>query len=309
MNVLLGSKYQYYIDDEINVVRLCAIKNENTFVCMDKNDNKIIVTEKQLTDMVKLIPDAVLTIMSTVDDNNQGVSDVYACVNKLTDESDIPCVILRQGMYSITKNSFNFMPNEDMYVGDCFCSKNYPSENGIEELLEFTDIKNTTNIALYIDDKLDDIFKCIGKHTKKFDEVLFGMKSESDKLSNGMVKGYCTKLRDLFEENNFMFNFRLAFNINQIDFEVELDDGSNVKDGVITFNNKQKKLFEDLIRQYITDVKILKYDNDIDISKIVSHTHLVVSDKNDNIYIVAYTVVDNYPVDDDIASAMKVSNK
>ena len=123
-----------------------------------------------------------------------------------------------------------------------------------------------------------------------------------------MIKGYCETLEQLFDENNFMFNYRLLFNIAQVDFPIELDDNTD-NEGIITLNNKQiQRLEEDVLRQYITDVRVLKYDKDIDVSKIVDKTHIMISDETENIYLVSYVVTGSFPVDNDIARAMNYKN-
>ena len=87
-----------------------------------------------------------------------------------------------------------------------------------------------------------------------------------------------------------------------------INNNNTDKDGVITLNSKQISRLEDLLRAYITDVKVLKYDKDIDISKIVSKTHIMISDETENIYLVSYIVKEAYPVDNDIARAMNYKN-
>lgn len=314
MELKLGQKYQYYIGDEMKVGRITKFKNEDTVVITDKDSGETsIMSKKELEDMVLLTPDADLNIMTTIDENFQDSLDVYACVNKNDGgESYLPCVVLRQNTYSAYKNAVRLNPGsyQDIYVGDCFCDKNYPSQDtGLKEMLEFTKIKDSLSVSIYIDDKLEDIIKIIGKKSKVFDDTLKEIHDTQMKATGGTVKGYCTTLKQLFKENFFIFNYRMAFNIIPLDFEIELEDGLNSKDGEIFFNSKQQKLFEDFIRKYVKDIKVLKYDNDIDISKIVSHTHMVVSDKNENIYIIAYVVVGDYPVDSDIAEAMKVNSE
>ena len=153
--------------------------------------------------------------------------------------------------------------------------------------------------------KFKDIKQFItGHNARKFNEVLRTIKSNN---TQSMLKGYCETLDQLFEENNFMFNYRMIFNIAQVDFPIELDNNTD-KDGVITLNSKQISRLEDLLRAYITDVKVLKYDKDIDISKIVSKTHIMISDETENIYLVSYIVKAAYPVDNDIARAMNYKN-
>ena len=76
------------------------------------------------------------------------------------------------------------------------------------------------------------------------------------------------------------------------------------EDGEIILNNKQIKMIEDILRKYITDVHVIKYDKDIDISKIVTNTHLMISDKMGVIYLISYVANGDYPIDNDIESSM-----
>lgn len=302
---ILGTKYQTYIDDELIILRLINIKSEDKFTMIDKDGNRVSMTKEELNKCVKLEADALLCIMSaTLDD---GVRDVYACVNRIEDMRKgvkEPTLILRQNIYSSSKNAFG--NGFDIYVGECLANPKLDNDNQFKSLLEFNTIDDTLSVALYVDDKFKDIKQFItGHNARKFDEVLRVIKSSN---TNSMIKGYCDTLEELFSENNFMFNYRLLFNIAQIDFRIELDNNTD-KDGVITLNNKQiKRLEEDVIRQYITDVRVLKYDKDIDISKIVDKTHVMISDETENIYLVSYVLTGSFPVDDDIARAMNYKN-
>ena len=76
------------------------------------------------------------------------------------------------------------------------------------------------------------------------------------------------------------------------------------EDGKIILNNKRIKMIEDILRKYITDVHVIKYDKDIDISKIVTNTHLMISDKMGVIYLISYVANGDYPIDNDIESSM-----
>ena len=75
--------------------------------------------------------------------------------------------------------------------------------------------------------------------------------------------------------------------------------------GDLILNNKQREKLENELRKFIADIKVIKYDKDIDISRIVSRSHSMVSDSNGIIYLIAYTIIGEYPVDSDIAAAMK----
>lgn len=301
---ILGTKYQTYIDDELVVLRLVNIKSENKFTMVDREGNKLSMTKEELDKCIKLDSDALLCLMTTTLDED--VRDVYACVHRTDDMRNgikEPVMILRQNIYSSSKNAFN--AGMDIYVGECLVNPKFDNDEQFKSLLEFNTIDDTLSVALYVDDKFKDIKQFItGHNARKFDEVLRTIKSNN---TQSMLKGYCETLDQLFEENNFMFNYRMIFNIAQVDFPIELDNNTD-KDGVITLNSKQISRLEDLLRAYITDVKVLKYDKDIDISKIVSKTHIMISDETENIYLVSYIVKEAYPVDNDIARAMNYKN-
>ena len=301
---ILGTKYQTYIDDELVVLRLVNIKSENKFTMVDREGNKLSMTKEELDKCIKLDSDALLCLMTTTLDED--VRDVYACVHRTDDMRNgvkEPVMILRQNIYSSSKNAFN--AGMDIYVGECLSNPKFDNDEQFKSLLEFNTIDDTLSVALYVDDKFKDIKQFItGHNARKFDEVLRTIKSNN---TQSMLKGYCETLDQLFEENNFMFNYRMIFNIAQVDFPIELDNNTD-KDGVITLNSKQISRLEDLLRAYITDVKVLKYDKDIDISKIVSKTHIMISDETENIYLVSYIVKEAYPVDNDIARAMNYKN-
>lgn len=301
---ILGTKYQTYIDDELVVLRLVNIKSENKFTMVDREGNKLSMTKEELDKCIKLDSDALLCLMTTTLDED--VRDVYACVHRTDDMRNgikEPVMILRQNIYSSSKNAFN--AGMDIYVGECLANPKFDNDEQFKSLLEFNTIDDTLSVALYVDDKFKDIKQFItGHNARKFDEVLRTIKSNN---TQSMLKGYCETLDQLFEENNFMFNYRMIFNIAQVDFPIELDNNTD-KDGVITLNSKQISRLEDLLRAYITDVKVLKYDKDIDISKIVSKTHIMISDETENIYLVSYIVKEAYPVDNDIARAMNYKN-
>lgn len=301
---ILGTKYQTYIDDELVVLRLVNIKSENKFTMVDREGNKLSMTKEELDKCIKLDSDALLCLMTATLDED--VRDVYACVHRTDDMRNgikEPVMILRQNIYSSSKNAFN--AGMDIYVGECLVNPKFDNDEQFKSLLEFNTIDDTLSVALYVDDKFKDIKQFItGHNARKFDEVLRTIKSNN---TQSMLKGYCETLDQLFEENNFMFNYRMIFNIAQVDFPIELDNNTD-KDGVITLNSKQISRLEDLLRAYITDVKVLKYDKDIDISKIVSKTHIMISDETENIYLVSYIVKEAYPVDNDIARAMNYKN-
>ena len=308
----VGAKYQIYENGESKIYRLTKYKNDSLVVLEDCDNPQItkIANPKDIDNSyVELTPDIVLDLMITSynEDNRDDDLDVYACCYRITDivqDMKEPCLILRQDVYSYMKNPF--AQDGRVYVGDCTTRRTVTPdmEKGIMSLMEFNHVVKHYDFALYSDDTFEDIFKVIGSKAKEFDKVLKHL--HDTRAVNEMICGYEDNLKDLFKENHFMENYRDLFNIVPIDFPIVLGSESYDKDGNIVLNSKQKTRLEDYLRKHITNINIIEYGYDVDVSEIVSYSHVVVSDSNDKIYLIAYTVVDSYPVDDDIARAMGV---
>ena len=168
---ILGTKYQTYIDDELVVLRLVNIKSENKFTMVDREGNKLSMTKEELDKCIKLDSDALLCLMTTTLDED--VRDVYACVHRTDDMRNgikEPVMILRQNIYSSSKNAFN--AGMDIYVGECLANPKFDNDEQFKSLLEFNTIDDTLSVALYVDDKFTDIKQFItGHNARKFDEV------------------------------------------------------------------------------------------------------------------------------------------
>ena len=295
---IIGTKYQTYINDELVILRLFKINENEEYILLDDNNKKVKINSKEeLNKLVILSPDAVMNIMET---NNNNHKDIYICVHKTDDMSDpTPDLILRQDIYSYTKN---WAVGNAIYVGDCLTKATAPSEREYKSLMEFNDILSSDSIALYIDDTMNEIIQLFNqKKFKVYDSALLEIWSKN----NGNACGYCKDLVSLMNDNSFIANYRSLFNIIQLDFPIKLDD-NYTDDGVITLNNKQINRLQVYLQKYISDIFVLEYDKDIDISKIVRNTHSVVSDSNGKIFIINYKVNGDLVQEDtsDVVSAM-----
>jgi hypothetical protein len=120
-----------------------------------------------------------------------------------------------------------------------------------------------------------------------------------------MCKGTAVSIRQLWEENDFIGNYKSLFNIVQIEFQIVLGKESYNTDGDIILNPKQKNRLEDMLRRYIANIRVIKYDKDIDISKIVNVQHVVVCDSENKIYLIAYNVDGYYAESEDDMQVLK----
>ena len=122
---------------------------------------------------------------------------------------------------------------------------------------------------------------------------------------NPVIVGAVDNLEQLLIDTDFMVRYREIFNIAQIDLPIEPDQIS--ENGSVTLNEYQTKIIEDMLRKYIHIVKVIEYAKDIDVSKIVSFKHIMISDRSQTIYLVAYEEIGDYVIDEDIARAMRNS--
>ena len=304
----LGIKYQTYIEDTLVVLRLIKIEEKDgnkIYTLLDNNNKRVkIDSEEKLKSFVILSPDAILNIMSTECDNTD--KDVFMCVQKKRKiETDckkiMPDLIVRQDIYSNTKNWFN--SGNTIYVGDCLVNNTYQFEQEYENFFYFHSIVESDSIALYIDDKIEDIKTILTqKRFNKFNDTLKDIKKKKE---NHWTVGYCESLVELMETNSFIPNFRSLFNIHQLDFPIGLYNNIN-DDGVVLLNNKQINRLQQFLQKYISDIFVLKYDKDINVSKIIRNTHIMVSDSNYDIFIITYKVDGEMVTEDniDIVNAM-----
>lgn len=295
---IIGTKYQIFENDELKVRRVVRAKGDDTYVLKENNtDKNFIVPGKELADKyIRLTPDAFLNIMIVKEPAYEGteVNDVYFCVNRATDITvgvQEPALILRQNIYSKFKNISASLFG-DVFIGDCATVVNSSKEE-LAEFMTFEEIVKQHSVAVYIDDSENDILACIpNKFKKDINTILCLIKSSMPE----MCKGATETIEQLWEENDFIGNFKSIFNIVQTDFPIVLGKESYNSEGDIILNAKQKQRLEDLIRRYISNIRVIKYDKDIDISKIVHVHHVVVSDSENKIYLIAYDV-DGYYAD------------
>lgn len=305
---LLGCKYQIYNGDELEIYRVVGYNTSKSIILRNqKTKEEKTVREQELTDKyVKLIPDAFMNIMITDHKDNP---DVYACVNKASNLScgkKTPDLLAKQSLYSIN-NIYCAADNNTIIFGDSVTE----IDNGadLSGFMTFNNIDYTASVALYVDDDVDSIIDTIDNDTiNKLDNELSYIKkkfSENNMGSMFVIKGYVDTFKDFLNNTNFITGYREIFNILQVQWPVDLGPQSYNKDGDLILNHKQQHELEDELRKHITNIKIIKYDKDIDVSKIVSLTHSMISDSNHIIYLIAYDVVSDYEPDSDIVKAMK----
>lgn len=302
---ILGYRYQIYEGEDLKIYRTNRFKDYQSIVAIEeKTGEEKIITKDDLRDKYVLItPDAFMNIMIT---DQVEKPDIYICIHKSNKTSNKnPDIILRQAIYNESM-CFDFTSGV-IYVGDCINASSMQPGCNMEMYMDFNEINFTSSIALYVDDTIDSIINTIAPKTyKKLNEIFNKIKKEFENSPMGhMIKGCANNLKELMENTYFINKYRQEFNILQVDWPVDLGPESYNPAGDIILNRKQRERLENELRKFIADIKVIKYDKDIDISRIVSRTHSMISDSNGIIYLIAYTVIGDYPIDSDIAAAMK----
>ena len=209
--------------------------------------------------------------------------------------------MLRANVYSYFKNLS--AKGNDIWVGECINDVDNPNQGSLMDLAEFTKVIESRHLSMYLTDNVSDLIQCVDVAFKaKVDEVLNEMSDRFTESPN--IKGYARTLEELMTINDFIGETRAAFNIHKVDWKVILDEDSYDINGDIVLNGKQKQALEDILRQTIDDIRIVPYDKDVDVSKIVRFSHIMVSDATNQIYLIAYRKISDYPPDNDITRGM-----
>lgn len=305
MALMNGTKiHKYDKDGNLLVYRIIGFKDESGYILKGENvKGRIYESEETInSEYIKIAPDAFFEVFSSSKRmSGTLIKDVFICVKKAGDilnDKNEPALVIRQNVLSTTKGAINNML--DIYVGECITS----AWGNPVDLFDFDEIGKAISIAIYVDDTQESILAAIPDK----DKIQFNADLKAIKKTNTstMVKGFCETLAELMDENNFLFNYRTIFNIMQVDFPIYIDNRSVNEEGDIILNKKQHRRLEDELRQHINITGVVKYDKDIDISKIVSFTHIMVSDKSGTIYLIAYQKIADYKVDADIAEVFHI---
>jgi len=295
----IGSKYYKYDQNPNNPsIELVRVLNYETQSSV-RTTSGTMSTDTLSDEYVELMPDAKIDIMITEYDN--GDPDIYLWLYRMdrivADKRDAD-LVLRQDIYSSYQNRDPLSPNK-IFVGDCLTSITYGKT--LLSVADFAKVKQNLTFSVYLDDKQSDILQIINSN-KRFTNKLNKTFAKMSSKNSNVIVGYCDNIEQLMNDNQFMHHFRSLFNIHTV--PIELDPSADS----ILLTEEQHKVIEDLLQYYITNVNIIEYDKDIDLSELIRNKtkHILISDKLDNIYLIAYSDIGPYPIDDDIANAMGV---
>lgn len=282
-NVLIGSRY---FDDNRKIYKVIKVKNKDTFTLSTLDGKtKFTKTRKELDSELTLLTPNGYIIISVVDTMipEKGLQkDVVVALyrsNKTGDEAkhNLPYAICRQNIINV----FHQMSNPNMQYIHCGMSISLdtcPKNLNYDAVLACEDVHHNLAIAVYMDDNFDDIFGLF-KHDR-YDMIL-----KPGTVNNiNFTEGYCETLTQLLKQEDFFYDFHKAFNINEIDFELEFRDKENY---LISLD--QAEYFEKLFNVEIFDAYAIEFDYTIRLRDIKKDYFLIYSKPEEKLYVVIYT--------------------
>lgn len=307
-NLLLpGTKiYRWLSTDDGNQLEVCRLaKVTDDFIkikhCDTGTTEKLNKDELEKRSYTILRPDAYVGF-SVVSLN--GMEDVEVTIyrkKEIDEKSPLPYCVCRQ---SITDFYSNALAENMNYVGVCVSQDTLPENVSMESVLACDSVVLSTSVAAYINDTLNDILRFVNSkpydlalYNLFMDHVKYNAKTMGGKIyisgasKKDNVDGYCKTLKGLLEYNDMMYDFHQGFNIFQLD--IDLADNSEENTSLLHM------VLSGILRKNVDSTFVLPYDHDIDL-KSVERNYVLVSDKSENLYLVAYTYSGKYhiPVED-----------
>ncbi len=298
----IGSKF-FKCDDNgnvIDIVRVCKYDNNTDHVSVINDlDKSKIKSKKKMNlselyrDYSQLTPHAIINFCIAT--CGSGTEDVIVMMHRYKDllsDNPVPYCVLRQSITDLFANTI--IKSNKMYTGCCVSLDTCPEGIDYQIMVACNSINKSTVVAAYMDDTLDSILELV--KVKDYDLTLGSLftdhinyECKSNPVLAGAASiikskdsydGYCKTLRKLMEENNFMYDFYMGFDIIPVNFEITYD-----KDGVLC--EKATQVLEYFKMVNIKSTLTLDYWYDIDLDSI-QNTYCLMIDSTNTLYVVAY---------------------
>jgi hypothetical protein len=233
--------------------------------------NRYNMTANEFKSYTKLKPDGYISFSVVILD--EGIKDVLVAFHRkedVTSQDQLPYAVCRMNVYDMFSNPINQDPNV-MYIGCSVSKDTCPQNVDYSLMVACNGIDKIDMVAIYYEDNLDSILHLV--NTTAYDEVLYTL---SKGYMKDKVRGVRENVRDLLENNRFMYDVYYGLNILEVQFkyipELEAD-----------FTH----VIEDIIKREMIAPVWVKFDRDIDI-KAIKDSYLLIKDNENDLYIVSY---------------------
>lgn len=292
-------------NNENDIVYTLANLDDNYHLIRD--DNEIVtesLSEKQYKDTYNeynaLRSQGLLSISTvSIGSTNSGkdINDVILLLFQDEENSSSvntvfrdPSMIARQGILDISKDQSMSIVKT---VGTSVTIKSCPEGYNLKDLIGCDKIIDTNIFNIYRTDPVDDIlyllsnkdgFDADSVFKDLYDHALLTEKRNGiiidEKSNNGIINGYCKDLKTFFDNNSIIIDIRSCLGVSKIDIDLSGKDQLNDDDKLVL------SLLYGGINIHRTFVR--KYTFEIELDRIKMN-HMLVFDKNDILYIIAYT--------------------
>lgn len=272
-------------EQELILLRLYKVKSKNTFLLRDKQKNKVVLSKKQLEEFSMLEPDG-LIIHVLASDPQQGV-DTMCLLYRMKDINDNinePYAVCRQNII----DPFEMILNNDPYttvVGVSISRDTAPEGFDFKSVCIAAGVRDQKINFIYKDDSFEDIMSFVNEEL--YDKALMIIKDHMDDSDNIKYKGFKDSYRSLLVENDFMYDFRRAFDIIRLNLTIDTSINRWTEDGIYKISENEIRTVESLTKHVVISPVLIKYDKTIDLDEI-QRSYILFEDLNKELYIVSY---------------------
>ena len=270
---------------ELILLRLYKVKSKNTFLLRDKQKNKVVLSKNQLEEFSMLEPDG-LIIHVLASDPQQGIDTVCLLyrMKDINDNINEPYAVCRQNII----DPFEMILNNDKnttFVGVSISKDTAPEGFDYKSVYMAAGVRNQKINFIYKDDSFEDIMSFVNEEI--FDKALMIIKNHMDDSDIIKYKGFKSSYRSLLMENDFMYDFRRAFDIIRLNKSIDTSINRWTEDGIYKISQEEIRTIESLTKHVVIDPILIKYSKSIDLSEI-KRSYIVFEDLNNELYIVSY---------------------
>ena len=260
-------------EQELILLRLYKVKSKNTFLLRDKQKNKVVLSKKQLEEFSMLDPQQgvdTMCLLYRMKDINDNINEPYA--------------VCRQNII----DPFEMILNNDPYttvVGVSISRDTAPEGFDFKSVCIAAGVRDQKINFIYKDDSFEDIMSFVNEEL--YDKALMIIKDHMDDSDNIKYKGFKDSYRSLLVENDFMYDFRRAFDIIRLNLTIDTSINRWTEDGIYKISENEIRTIESLTKHVVISPVLIKYDKTIDLDEI-QRSYILFEDLNKELYIVSY---------------------
>lgn len=286
--IAIGDKYYKVLDDDsVDIFRVSGTAHDKIKISRGINNKKVGLD--YFKDYTKINPDGFIFFnIVNMGPTEQEGQDVLVTLNRKDDikkHNGLPYIGCRQNIFDLYSNPTN--NTNSTILAMSMTVDTVPEGSNYEDILACHSVDYFEKVSVYLEDTLDEIISLVDD-IGKFDKVLWKMYNN---MKDSEFTGLNKDLKSLLYTTHFEYDFKRAYDIHQVDFEIKIvDDG-------LTYESKI--LLEGIVKEEIIASYALPYDKEINLAAI-ERKYVLVSDVKDKLYVVAYDSGEyvNRPYDD-----------